>query len=128
MNSAILAHYSGKQRAPDMQGKVYNNPLFASGLARLVESYMPNAEKQARLEESAIRMGLNRQRMEMNQKEMDGLGAKVAAAGRKGPKQFDPDIQAIAEEAIASGADMGQIEKRAKLIQSLRDRGIQAGF
>lgn len=61
-----------------MQEKVYNNPLFASGLARLVESYMPNPEKQARSEAMSASAALNRQRLELNQMKMEqSLGDMV---------------------------------------------------
>lgn len=60
-----------------MRQRIYNNPMFASGLARLVESYMPNAEKQARIEESTTRNALNQQRLEIQQRELDGLSGAV---------------------------------------------------
>lgn len=79
-----------------MRDRIYNNPLFASGLARLVESYMPNPEKEARLQESATRVALNQQRLEMNQREIDGLGAMVGKAMGGGGRRAAAPSETVA--------------------------------
>ena len=137
-----------------MRQSIFNNPNFSGGLARLVESYMPNPERELQIQARESQLQSSKSEAEARQAMaaaaeagnvgemmrlamLTGGGSASAAAryadylqpnrGKAGPRQYDPDIASEAAEAIAAGADPARVSERASQIQSMRDRGIAVG-
>lgn len=113
-----------------MQRRIYNNPLFASGLARLVESYMPNPDRELETQAAITRNQLSQSQLEINKARLNGTlpSARRSSGGGSSspsaPKLSQSEITRVArnvKDAGYEGVDGSQV--LGAILEAHRDGG-----
>lgn len=87
-----------------MRASIYNNPLFAQGLASIVEGYIGNPDRERALARDELDMQRGRLDLENQQLRNDALRQQMARAGRGGGGSSGPNPETLG----ALFARMGQ--------------------